>query len=179
MTDSTEKLLRYNRLYMDLAGRIAEMSHAVRLKVGCLLVKDGNIISFGWNGMPAGWDNGCEDREFMPFDGGGMLDPTEIWHQWPFEGKFWIDGNVVDARYRLVTKPEVLHSEANCLMKLAKTNGSALGSTMFCTHAPCMGCAKLIYGAGVTKLLYRDTYRDNSGLEFLDRSGVAIEHFGG
>ena len=153
-----DKLHRYNSLYMDLADRISGMSHAVRLKVGCLLVKDGNIISFGWNGMPAGWDNGCEYIADVP-----ASDPRYDYASFTKE---------------LRTKPEVLHSEANCLMKLARTSGSAAGASMFCTHAPCMQCAKLIYGAGVGRLYYRNTYRDTSGLEFLDKSGVKVEKFG-
>ena len=54
------KIQRYNNLYMDLAIRISEMSFAKRLQVGCVIVKDDNIISYGWNGMPKGWENDCE-----------------------------------------------------------------------------------------------------------------------
>lgn len=174
---NAEKQKRYNDFYMDVASRVAQMSHAVRLKVGSILVKEGNIISFGWNGMPAGWDNDCELVEFMPGDAGGWLDPTEIWHQWPYEGKFWIDGVECNKRYRFKTKPEVLHSEANCIMKIAKNTVSAEGSTMFCTHAPCLQCAKLIFQAGVKNLMYRDTYRETDGLEFLQKGGVNVERY--
>lgn len=52
---------RYDLLYIDIANRIAKMSHARRLQVGCVLIKNSSIISFGWNGMPTGWDNNCED----------------------------------------------------------------------------------------------------------------------
>lgn len=57
---SNEKLYRYKKLYMDIAVRISDMSYAQRLKVGAILVKNDNIISFGWNGMPRGFDNVCE-----------------------------------------------------------------------------------------------------------------------
>lgn len=168
---------KYNSLYMSIALRVADMSHAERLKVGSIIVKDGNIISFGWNGMPAGWDNKCEIVELMPVDNGGWVDPNEIWHQWPGVGKFWIGGVEVERRYRLKTKPEVLHSERNALDKLTRSGGGAAGSTMFCTHAPCIECAKSIYGAGIKKLYYRNQYRDRAGLEFLLRSGVGVEEW--
>jgi dCMP deaminase len=172
------KRKKYNSLYMDIAARISDMSSAVRLKVGCLLVKDGNIISFGWNGTPAGWDNTCEYMEFMPFDFDRNIDPSEVWHSWPLSGKFWVDGSYVDRRYRLVTKPEVLHAEANALMKLAKTGGSTADSVLYCTHAPCMSCAKLIHQSGISSVYYRDTYRSTEGVEFLTKGGVHIEQLG-
>ena len=53
---------RYNNLYMDIAERISKMSHARRLQVGSVLVQNDSIISYGWNGLPAGWDNNCEDE---------------------------------------------------------------------------------------------------------------------
>ncbi len=58
--------LRFINYYMDIADRTALLSRAVRLKVGAVLVKDGRIISQSWNGTPAGQDNNCEDREWMP-----------------------------------------------------------------------------------------------------------------
>ena len=58
--NKTDKEIRYDNFYMDVAVRTAEMSYARRKKVGCVIVKDGNIISLGWNGMPSGMDNNCE-----------------------------------------------------------------------------------------------------------------------
>jgi dCMP deaminase len=75
----------------------------------------------------------------------------------------------------LKTKPEVLHAETNAIAKLAKSNESGLGATMFITHAPCLDCAKLIYQSGISSVLYRDTYRDTSGITFLERSGIKVE----
>ena len=61
---------------MDWANRCAELSHAKRLHVGAVIVKDDTVISYGYNGMPAGWDNDCEDVEWC--SGGGWLSPEEI-----------------------------------------------------------------------------------------------------
>jgi len=137
--------------YMTTAETFAELSHARRLHVGAIVVKDDRIISIGYNGMPAGWDNNCEDEI------GHVLD---------------VDENVVEIR--LKTKPEVLHAESNCISKLAKSNESGLGATMFITHAPCLDCAKLIYQSGIGHVLYRNAYRDISGVLFLEKSGVTV-----
>jgi dCMP deaminase len=95
--------------------------------------------------MPAGWDNNCEHELHQPV---GRVD--------------------------LVTKPEVLHAETNAIAKLAKSNESGLGATMFITHAPCLDCAKLIFQSGISSVLYRNSYRDTSGVEFLTKSGVEV-----
>jgi dCMP deaminase len=132
--------------YMKTAETFAELSHARRLHVGAIVVKDDRVISIGYNGMPAGWDNNCEDV---------------IQHS--------------DDTTSLKTKPEVLHAETNAIAKLAKSNESGLGATMFITHAPCLDCAKLIYQSGIGSVLYRNAYRDTSGITFLERSGIKVE----
>ena len=98
---------KFIELYMDWAKRCAELSHARRLHVGAVIVKDDTVISYGYNGMPAGWDNNCEDEI------GHVLD---------------VDENVVEIR--LKTKPEVLHAESNAIAKLAKSNNSGLGADL-------------------------------------------------
>jgi dCMP deaminase len=132
--------------YMATAETFAELSHARRLHVGAIVVKDDRIISIGYNGMPAGWDNNCEDEIQYP-DAEGVT---------------------------LKTKPEVLHAETNAIAKLAKSNESGMGATMFITHAPCLDCAKLIYQSGISHVLYRDAYRDTSGVTFLEKSGIEV-----
>ena len=175
MDGEKEKLKkqRYNNLYMDLATRIADMSYARRLHVGAVIVKDANIISFGWNGMPSGWDNNCED-EVYDSGAGGWLDPEEFDAKYPYEG--WHEGAQCNVRYGLKTKPEVLHAEQNAIAKLAKSTESGDGATMFITHAPCIDCAKLVYQSGISSVYYRNHYRDNNGIEFLGRAGVKVEN---
>ena len=160
---------------METAKVFAELSHARRLHVGAIVVKDDRIISIGYNGMPAGWDNNCEHKEYMSGDAGGWLNPEEIYEQWPFEEED-IDPDLGYARrYALKTKPEVLHAESNAIAKLAKSNDSGLGADIFITHAPCIECAKLIYQSGINGVYYGENYRDDSGIEFLKKSGVNIE----
>ena len=76
---------------------------------------------------------------------------------------------------RTKTKREVIHAEANAILKLARDGERGNGSDLFCTHAPCIDCAKLIYGAGVKKVYYRDTYRNTDGVEFLEKCGIEVE----
>jgi dCMP deaminase len=154
MDGEKEKLKnqRYNNLYMDLATRIAEMSFAKRLHVGAVIVKDTNIISFGWNGMPSGWDNNCEEEVIV----------AEV------------EGNPSRVIRELKTKTEVLHAEQNALAKLAKSTESGDGAKLFVTHAPCMDCAKLVYQSGINTVYYRNSYRSSEGLEFLERAGVTV-----
>jgi dCMP deaminase len=165
---------KFKDLYMTWAERTADLSHARRLQVGAVIVKDDSVISYGYNGMPAGWDNDCENVEWC--SAGGWLSPEEIEQGWPHEGTYLdADGNEMQGRYRLKTKPEVLHAESNAIAKLAKSTNSGLGATMFISHAPCMECAKLIYQSGIGHVLYRSAYRDSSGVVFLEASGVKVE----
>ena len=158
---------------MDTAYRFAELSPAHRLHVGAIVVKDDRIISIGYNGMPVGWDNECEYKDYMSRDAGGWLDPEEIGERWPFiEYDPSVESN---RRYRLVTKDEVLHAESNAIAKLARSNESGLGGTLFVTHSPCIHCAKLILQSGINRVFYSENYRDSKGLDFLEKSGILVE----
>lgn len=160
---------------MDVAHRFAQLSTARRLHVGAIVVKDDRIVSIGYNGMPAGWDNNCENKVYSSGDEGGWLDPEEIYSQWPFQEED-IDPDLGYARrYKLVTKPEVLHAESNAIAKLARSNESGEDASLFVTHAPCMDCAKLIYQSGIKEVYYRNSYRSTDGIEFLKRCEIKIE----
>ena len=77
----------------------------------------------------------------------------------------------------MVTLPYVLHAEANAISKLAKSTEAGEGSWMFCTHAPCIDCAKMIYGAGIATLVYRDDYRSSEGLDLLRNCNVEVKKY--
>jgi dCMP deaminase len=136
--------------FMKTAEVFSELSSARRLHVGAIVVKDDRIISIGYNGMPSGWDNNCEEE---------------------------VVDNYTDRipTVTLKSKPEVLHAETNAIAKLAKSTESGDGATMFITHAPCMDCAKLIYQSGITSVYYRNSYRDQSGLDFLKTAKVDVQ----
>ena len=136
---------KFIQAYMDVAQRFSELSSAKRLQVGAIVVKDDRIISIGYNGMPSGWDNNCEDHI-------QLSDDTTM----------------------TKTKPEVIHAEANAIAKLARGNESGDGSTMFLTHAPCIDCAKQMYTAGVKAVYYRDSYKNTDGLTFLEKCNIMV-----
>ena len=137
---------KFINAYMDVAEWFAQLSSAKRLQVGAIVVKDDRIISIGYNGMPTGWDNCCED----------VVREDEVGFQ--------------------VTKSkiEVLHAESNAVAKLAKSSESGLGATIFVTHSPCIDCAKLIYQSGISNVYYKTSYRNDDGIKFLKKSNVEI-----
>lgn len=143
---------KYIDYYMDVAERTSKLSYARRLQVGAIIVKENRILSYGYNGMPAGWDNNCEDETVELYSG--------------HEGAIH--------RTVLKTKPEVLHAESNAIAKVSGSNESSKDATIFCTHAPCIECAKMIYQSGINSVFYRDTYRDSAGIQFLEKSGVNV-----
>lgn len=163
---------KFKHYYMKIAAETAKLSYARRLQVGAIVVKDDRIISIGYNGMPAGWDNKCEDKVFASTE--GWMDPPELFTKFPYEETSDEDGAVID-RYRLVTKPEVLHAETNAVSKLAKSNESGDGASLFVTHMPCIDCAKLIYQSGISTVYYHNSYRTTDGIDFLKKSGVNVE----
>ena len=69
----------------------------------------------------------------------------------------------------------VLHAEANAILKLARSNNSAEGATLYITLSPCRDCCKLIHQAGIIRVVYRDEYKDTSGLDFLKSANVEVE----
>jgi dCMP deaminase len=135
--------------HMKVAEVYAELSSAKRLHVGCVIVKDNTIIGIGYNGMPSGWDNVCEVIKHTDFT-----------------------GTVVT-----MSKPEVLHAETNAIAKVAKSTNSTDGATMFITHAPCLDCAKLVYQSGINSVYYRDTYKNDDGLKFLEKCNIKVEKY--
>lgn len=142
--------------FMDTAERFAQLSSAKRLQVGAIIVKDDRIISIGYNGMPSGWTNDCEYE---------IIERIQ-----PAPGDEWEEKHTGI----FVTKDEVIHAEANAIAKLAKSTESGKDATMFLTHAPCIHCAKQIFTAGISNVYYRNTYRNDDGIKFLEKCGVEI-----
>lgn len=126
--------------YMRMATIWAENSYCQRRKVGALIVKDKMIISDGYNGTPAGFENVCEDDE------SGL------------------------------TKPYVLHAEANAITKIARSGNCSDGATLYVTTSPCIECSKLIIQAGIKRVVYNVEYRVTDGLDLLRRAGVEVVH---
>ena len=137
--DQTVKRNILDKRYLRMAAIWAENSYCVRRQVGALIVKDQRIISDGFNGTPAGFENVCEDSSGA-------------------------------------TKPYVLHAEANAITKVARSNNSSDGSTLYVTASPCMECAKLIIQAGIKRVVFNELYRIADGIELLRRAGIEVVH---
>jgi dCMP deaminase len=152
---------KFIEMYMNIAETISKQSSAKRLQVGAIVVKDDRIISIGYNGMPSGWTNDCEERVYAD--------------EWSIDNNQWEYQEEDGSCYNLKTKSEVIHAEANAIAKLARCTESGDGSTMFLTHAPCLDCAKQVYTAGVKKVYYRNSYRNDDGLNFLSKCFVEVE----
>ena len=140
---------RWIQYYVKIAKETALLSTAKKLQVGCVIVRDNRILSIGYNGTPSGWDNNCEEVT-----------------KWP-------NGGITI----LTTKPEVLHAEANVLMKLCQSTESSQSATLFVTHTPCIECAKLIYQAGISQVYYINEYNATKGCgqEFLEKAGIECQ----
>ena len=122
---------------MSVAKIFGGLSYDDKYKVGAVIVKDGQILSQGWNGMPSGMDN---TTRFGPG----------------------------------YTRPEVIHAEANALMKLAKNGGSADEASLFTTHSPCYTCAGLVVQAGIRRVVYDKVY-EQEAIDFLKERGITVE----
>ena len=141
---------KFIRAHMRVAKIYSELSSARRKKVGVVIVKDDRILSIGYNGTPAGWDNECE--ESVLWHNGKQL-PTPI----------------------LITKPEVIHAEINAIAKLTASTESGKGAALFVYPcSPCMECAKLIYAAGILEIYFTEEYHNNDGLYFLKKVGMKV-----
>jgi dCMP deaminase len=127
-----------DKAYLRMCVEWARLSTARRRKVGCLIVKSGQIISDGYNGTPKGFDNNCEEE---------------------------VNGE-------LITKSIVLHAESNAITKLAKSNNSSDGATLYVTCSPCFECSKLIIQAGIKRVVHCHFYRNTSGLVLLDQANI-------
>ena len=139
METNNEKQLTLDRRYIRMATIWAENSYCTRRQVGALIVKNQRIISDGYNGTPAGFENICEDENN-------------------------------------VTKPYVLHAEANAITKIARSNNSSEGATLYVTASPCIECAKLIIQAGITRVVYSEKYRLEDGLELLRKANIEVKY---
>ena len=148
---------KFLNAHMKAAEVYSQLSSARRLQVGCVVVKDNTIIGIGYNGMPSGWDNDCEEKSYIHID----------------EKYEFLDEDGL--HYSLKTRPEVLHAETNALAKIARSTNSSDGASLFVTHAPCIDCSKLIHQSGINSVYYRNTYRDDFGIDFLKKCNIEVE----
>jgi dCMP deaminase len=161
---------KFKLAFMDCAERFAQLSSAKRAQVGAIIVKDNRIVSIGYNGMPSGWTNECEEVitwNDVPHMRKEYEESGATMHESP-HGSTWS---------RLKTKDEVLHAETNAIAKMAQSNESTKDAVLFCTHEPCLDCAKLIHQSGIRHVIFKNSYKADkgSGYDFLEKSGCKVE----
>jgi dCMP deaminase len=144
----------FTDIFMELAENLAKRSHCIKAQVGAVLTKDTRIISIGYNGPPAGTHN-CDE-------------------EWPEKGC---------ATDNKGSCSLALHAEQNAII-YALNNGMKIeDSTLYITLSPCLACARLLYSAKVTKVVYLNSYAEYKGLptdegvDFLRRFGVEVEKY--
>lgn len=147
-----------DRMFCDIVEIIAHRSTCLRSQVGALIVKDGRIISIGYNG-PASGQPDCEEL------------PSNAW---------------MDVDTYLEAHPSVcmgagcdrsIHAELNAIVFAARVGVSVEGCTMYCSMDPCINCAKAIVNSGINELVYRKKYRRSEGLNLLRESGIVVRQF--
>lgn len=146
MNKKQEKENRLHRYFMQIAQLTAQNSYAKRSKVGAVMVRDGRIISIGWNGQPAGWDNCCEEESIDS------------------------EGNKI-----LKTLPTVVHAEVNAIYWCSKSEIMSDGASMYLTLSPCAHCALAMIQSGIKEVYYLEEYHDIIGLEILKKSGIKVK----
>lgn len=125
---------------MAVAMVMATRSTCNRLQVGCVIAKDGRIISTGYAGAPSGLPHcGPECNPDNPCN-------------------------------------NTVHAEAGAIAYAARHGIAVEGATIYCTHSPCLACAKLIINSGIQEVIYDQEYRDKSGVELLLKAGKSVRH---
>jgi dCMP deaminase len=128
-------------LMMDIAERVAMQSYDSRTKVGAVITNGDQILGYGYNGTPAGFNNECKDEH----------------------------GN---------TLPTVVHAEINALAKVARSNSSTEGATLYVTLSPCLNCALSIVSSGISEVIFKDYFRlGTAGIDLLQEANIAVRQF--
>ena len=146
---------KYLSMYKGILESVEQSSTCGRLQVGALIVKDGRVISMGWNGVPSGQDH-CKEY---------------------FENKGWDIGVewMKEEHHKYATKNEI-HAEQNAIAYAAKSGISTDGAEMYITYSPCRDCAKLVVAAGIEEVYFTNEYdRDCEGVDFLKRNNIKVD----
>ena len=144
--------MKLDDFFLETACNLGKKSKCVSKKVGCVIVKDGRIISMGYNGTPRGFKNCC-DVHSENFN-------REKHHEW---------SNIYE-----------IHAEMNSLLFAAKVGISTNGATLYSTLQPCNQCLKNIIQAGIVRIVYNgdyDKYIDNELISFMQEIGIKIEKY--
>ena len=143
---------KYHPMYWEIVESAAKQSVATRHKVGALVVTPTGMLSIGFNGMPAGMDNCCENGDVVRV----------------------YDEDMIHIGERRKTNPEVIHAERNTIDKMTREGVSTKGSILFVSRAPCFECAKALHGLGLKTVYYQEDHDDMRGVDLLRDTGTPV-----
>lgn len=160
-----------DEMFSKICQVVAQRSTCWRSQVGALIVKDGRIVSMGYNGPVSGMP-ACIQKPSL-VDGVGLI----------VLGPGQVDPELQEERGKMEERvcmgpgcTRSLHAETNAIAFAARAGVSVEGCTMYCSMSPCINCAKVIVNSGIRELRYLEKYRDTSGLDLLKRAGIMVEH---
>lgn len=157
-------LNKYDKTMINTAYIWAKESYAERLKVGAVLSKDGRVLLTGYNGTISKTSNECET----------------ICKHCKGSGKYQISNLEYDDCDKCqgkgkITSAYLLHAEQNIITWAARKGIATEDTTLYITHNPCKECAKLIAGAGISRVVFKEYYRDKDGIEFLESLNIKVD----
>lgn len=139
--------------FISIARVVATRTTCLRNKVGAVIVRDKQILATGYNGAPSGTEH-CLDI-----------------------GCIRIKENIPSGKNH--EKCRAVHAEQNAIIQAALHGVSVAGATLYCTHQPCILCAKILINSGIKRVVFGQTYPDTDALDILKEAGVEVEKFTG
>lgn len=162
-----------DEMFSQIVQVVAKRSTCLRSQVGALIVKDGRIISMGYNGPVSGMSE-CSRKPphwdtIMEFSRDDTLG-FELREQRSKLASTFCEGPGCTRS---------LHAETNAIAFAARAGVSVEGCTMYCSMSPCINCAKVIVNSGIKEVKFLEKYRNEDGIELLQKSGITVEYLKG
>lgn len=159
----TRKRMSRDAMFSVACLLVSQRSTCLRSQVGAVVVRDGRIVSMGYNGPISGMPP-CVQPNSLIDD----LDIKNPYFSTP-EGREYSERRCLGAGCT-----RSLHAETNAIAFAARAGVSVEGCILYCTMSPCINCAKVIVNSGIKELKYLESYRDSSGLELLKKAGIKV-----
>lgn len=162
----------WDKTFIEIAEEFAEHSTCVKRKVGAVLVKDLRILSTGYNGTPSGFCN-CKD---VFGNGPNEVATKAIFYKNDFSNS--LNGRKPYTGYYFThhefAERFEIHAEQNCIAFAAKNGVSTEDCTLYVTTAPCVHCAKIIIASGIKKVVYKEIYKNDFGIQLLKEANIEV-----
>ena len=168
----SRKRISRDDMFIQIVQVVAQRSTCLRSQVGALIVRDGRIVSMGYNGPVSGMPECKEIPSFVDL----VSDPA--YYDRPMS-------KIIDELENDPLKCEgpgctrSLHAETNAIAFAARAGVSVSGCTLYCSMSPCINCAKVIVNSGIREVKFLEKYRNEDGIELLQKSGITVVDLGG